>query len=269
MSSYRYLEVKLSGPVARVTLNRPEVRNALNRELLEELVQVMQEISGQESLRVVVLTGSGGVFCAGADLREFNTPEKASADTLARWGNSLGAALDALEGCPLPVVVKVNGPVYGGGLGLVAAGDLAVAAQEVRFSFPEVRLGVVPALIAQPVMKRLGYSRSRRLMLTGETFSAEQARDWGLVAEVAPQHSLEDKVEEIVNNLLKGAPGALKKCKELLTYTHTHPPAENRKFAVQAFVETFGSREAREGRSAFREKRAPDWKSTLENKDLS
>ena len=214
MSEERVVGYRTAGRVAMVTLDSPQNRNALSSSLLSQLRTALQRAAEDPLVRVVVLGHTGTTFCSGADLRE-------QEEARARTGRSPGAGalapiLVAILDCPKPVVAEVAGAVRGGGMGLVAACDLAVAAEPATFAFSEVRVGVAPAVIAHAVLARMTPAWSAELFLTGRTFSAAEAQSAGLVNRVVPAGELSAEVAGLVSDLVAGAPGAQAEVKRLL-----------------------------------------------------
>src|SRR5918999_3509186 len=206
--AYEHLRRTDDGPVATVSLARPEARNALNAALVEEITRGFEELADDERVRVVVLTGEGPAFCAGADIGYMRDTAGFSYDENLEDARRLATMFRSVDELPKPVVAKVRGAAIGGGAGLVAAADLAVAEEGTRFAFTEVRLGIAPATIAPFVVRKIGASHARSLFLTGERFGAERAQEIGLVHNMAPQDGLDAVVEEKVGELLQGGPVA-------------------------------------------------------------
>src|SRR5918998_1430595 len=214
--SYEHLSRTEEGPVTTVSLRRPEARNALNAALIGEVTRCFEELAEDESVRVVMLTSEGPTFCAGADVGYMRDTASFSYEENLEDARRLADMFLAVDDLPKPVVARVQGAAIGGGAGLVAAADLAVAEEEARFAFSEVRLGIAPATIAPFVVRKIGFSRARALFLTGERFDAERAREIGLVHEVAPEGDLDAAVDSKVSDLLKGGPEARAAIKVLL-----------------------------------------------------
>src|SRR5262245_24141828 len=242
--------------VATITLDSPHNRNALSRQLLAELDDRLKTALDDPDVRVIVLTGAGPVFCSGADLKE----RRDSRDTPPRSRpGGLVPILTAMWDAPKPIVGRINGAARAGGVGLVAACDIAVAVEGATFAVNEVRIGVIPATISVVLVPKIGTARAMELCLTGEAFDARAAVAYGLLTAVSPEDGLDQEVRRYVTSLLKGAPGALAACKRLV---HDVP-----KLSMEAaFVEmaersarSFASEEAREGITAFAEKRPPRW----------
>lgn len=241
--------------VATVTLDSPSNRNALSTVLIEELLAALAAAAADDTVRVVVLTHTGPVFCSGADLKE----------TAAAFGsgrppiNRLGEVLTAIWECPKPVVARLTGPARAGGLGLVAAADLAVCALEATFAFSEVRIGVIPAVISATVLPRLSPRAATELFLTGATFDGARAREIGLVTAAVPAEEVDGSVASFVAALVRGAPGALRGAKELLRRQKADTFRDEIAAMTELSVSYFGSAEGIEGIMAFRDKREPKW----------
>lgn len=243
--------------VATVTLNRPDAKNRLDAEGMTLLQQAMERAAADPAVRVVVLTGTGNTFCAGADL---SAAAKADAAGFAGSGpEAIVAVLESMLDNPKPVVGRVQGHVAGGGNGLVAGCDLAVASADARFAFSEVRVGVAPAVISVPCLAKMHRADAYELLLTGERVSAERVRAAGLVHQVAAPDELDAAVRAYVDALLLGGPEALANTKALLRRVPTMPRDDAFRWTAQLSAALFSSEEAREGMTAFLTKRAPSW----------
>jgi methylglutaconyl-CoA hydratase len=253
------IELRQQGPVLTVALNRPEQHNAFNGEMIGELTAVFQDLDRREDVRVVILTGNGRSFCAGADLATMRAAADYSFDQNLADGQAIFDLMAAVDGCRKAVVGRVNGAALGGGAGLVSCCDVVVAAAHARFGFTEARLGIVPAVISPFVLAKIGPSHGRELFLTGERFDAERARHIGLVHHVAAEHELDARVQERVAELLQAAPGAQATAKALINTVAYRPKGELREFTATVIAQRRASEEGREGMSAFLEKRPPWW----------
>jgi methylglutaconyl-CoA hydratase len=262
MSDYEHLSRTDDGSVATVTLGRPEARNALNAALIGEVTRCFEELAEDESVRVVVLTGEGPTFCAGADVGYMRDTASFSYEENLEDARRLADMFLAVDDLPKPVVARVRGAAIGGGAGLVAAADLAVAEEEARFAFSEVRLGIAPATIAPFVVRKIGFSRARALFLTGERFGADLAREIGLVHEVVPEGELDAAVERVAAQLLQGGPAAQAAIKEALRQVEATEPMEALGIMTQLIAELRIGEEGQEGLGAFLEKREPFWRGT-------
>jgi methylglutaconyl-CoA hydratase len=254
-SSAALVRVATARGVTTLTLDSPHNRNALSTPLMTELLAGLAAAVADDAVRVVVLDHTGPVFCSGADLKE---TAAAYADGAVPAG-MLGDVLAAVWECPKPVVARVAGPARAGGLGLIAAADLALCAREATFAFTEVRIGVIPAVISATVLPRLAPRAAAELYLTGETFDGRRAAEIGLVTAAVPADELDAEVARVCAALVRGAPGALAGAKGLLR----RPPAADLRAEVAELTELstgyFLSAEGREGVLAFREKRDASW----------
>lgn len=260
LNQYEHLTMERDGPVTTVSLNRPDAHNALNASLIGELSRAFDELAESESARVVVLTGEGPSFCAGADVGYMRDTANLSYEENLDDARRLAAMFRAVDECPKPVVAKVRGAAMGGGAGLVAAADVAVAAAETRFAFSEVRLGIAPATIAPFVVRKIGASHARSLFLTGERFGADRARGIGLVHESVPADELDAIVGERAGQLLQGGPYAQAAVKALLRQLETVEPMDAPGLMSRLISELRTGEEGQEGLAAFLEKRVPRWR---------
>ncbi len=259
MSDYKHLAVRTEGPVTTVSLARTEAHNALDGALIRDLTQAFDRLAESEGVRVVVLTGEGPSFCAGADVGYMRDTVDLSYEENLEDARRLAAMFRAVDECPKPVVAKVRGAAMGGGAGLVAAADVVVAAEDARFAFSEVRLGIAPATIAPYVLRKIGPSHARSLFLTGERFGAARAREIGLVHEWVPPDELDAAVEEAVKRLLRGGPHAQAAVKGLLRQLETVEPMDAPGLMARLISELRSGEEGQEGLVAFLEKRGPRW----------
>jgi len=246
--------------VATVTLSRPEVHNAFNAELVAELSAAFDR-TVNENARVMVLTGEGTSFSAGADLNWMRSMAEGSESENRDDARRLAAMLRKLDQLPCPTVARVNGHAFGGGVGLIACCDLAVALETAKFGLTEVRLGLAPATIAPFVIPRIGINNARHYMLTGERIDSERAVRIGLVSDIVPTGQLDGHVADLADLLLAGGPHAQAHCKELI---HTiasagHDEAETDRRTSELIAALRVSREGQEGLNAFLEKRKPSW----------
>jgi methylglutaconyl-CoA hydratase len=238
--------------VAWLTLNQPERRNALSDALVAGLHDQLQRALADATVRAVVLTGAGAAFCAGADL-------KAGGVQAAAGEHPFVTLLKTIWNAPKPVIARINGHAFGGGIGLAAACDLAVAADSAAFSFSEVRVGVIPAMISVVVLPKLGMHNTMWLFLTGERFSAQRAVQYGLVHRAVPAAELDAAIDEVIDMLRLGGPNAVREAKQLVRWIPTLSMDDGFRYAIQKIGELFASDEAAEGMRAFLEKRKPKW----------
>jgi len=247
------------GPVTTVTLNRPDVRNALDEALIAEVTAWAEQVSADRSVRVVVLAGAGPVFCAGADLGWMQraaafTREENIAD--AKTAAEMFLALDSL---PVPLIGRVQGAAIGGGVGLLAICDLVIAADDTRFGLSETHLGLVPAMISPYLIRKIGLSAARLHALSGSAFGAQQAAAMGLVDHVVPASQLDVAVDRAIAAFSRAAPSAIAATKRLFAAVAGHEPADVVGITAEAIADARMSPEGQEGIRAFFGKRAPSW----------
>ena len=247
----------ISGGVARITLNRPDNRNALSRELVTSLWEHMDAALDEPAVRVIVLTGAGTTFCAGADLKEQRAPATGGEAPPPTPG--LPALMTRVKESPKPVVGRINGHALAGGLGLAASCDLSIAAASATLGFTEVRIGVAPAIISVVCLPKMRPADATELFLTGERIPAARAAEVGLINRAVPDDELDAAVDELVGKLLLGGPIALGKCKELLWRVPVMEPAAAFEWAADFSATLFRSEEGQEGLRAFAERRKPHW----------
>ena len=253
--------VGIEGAVATVTLNRPEAHNAFDDALVALLTRTLEGLGAREDVRVVVLAGRGKSFSAGADLAYMKRAAGFSEAQNIVDARAIAGLLMVLGGLPKPTVALVQGPAYGGGVGLVSACDIAIAAEGVSFALTEVRLGLIPAVISPFVVRAIGDSHSRRFMLTGERFDAETAFRIGLVHEVVPADGLEARGAEIVRTLLQCSPDAQRRAKALIDAVTGRPIDDGLADDVaRRIAAARASEDGKEGIAAFLEKRPPSWR---------
>lgn len=252
MADQELVHVDHRGPAAVVTLDSPHNRNALSSALVEQLHATLAQVTADERTRVVVLTGAGPVFCSGADLKE----QRAGG---AQPAVGLPDILTLLHGSPTPVVARVNGAARAGGLGLIAACDLTVGLARATFGFSEVRIGVAPAVIAVPCLRRMDRRAARELFLTGEPFDGLRAREAGLLDRAVADDELDETVDALVGQLSRGAPEAMAITKQLLRDLPGPDLQEDLRRMAAISAERFASAEAREGIAALLDKRPPAW----------
>ncbi|MGK5093511.1 enoyl-CoA hydratase-related protein [Deltaproteobacteria bacterium TL4] len=251
------VELELQGQVALVKLNRPEKHNAMNRQMLGDIDTAFRVLEHSEETRVIVLTGNGKTFCSGADLGEMKSTNRMHQQE--EWSVLFVSVLRRILDCPKPVVAVIHGPVMGGGIGLMCAADIILSSDHVMYAFPEVRLGIAPAIISPLVLPRIGVSQSKRLMLTGERFNARQAKEWGLIHEIAAPEALAELQHAFVSQLLQGGPKAQAACKTLIQHVQNHDLDSNLEYATHLLNQLRQGEEAQEGMKAFLKKRAPHW----------
>lgn len=256
---FQYLTVERRGPFTFVTLNRPEVHNAFNETLIAELHTAFTQLSADESVRAIVLQGAGRSFCAGADLNWMRasldfTHEQNVADAM-----RMADMFRAINQCPHPVIGRIQGAALGGGAGLTAVCDIAIATEDCRFGFTEARLGIAPAVISPFAARKIGESHARALFTTAERFDAERALSIGLVHQVVPATELDDAVQATLHNVELSGPAGVAAAKRMaMTVLHL-PDAEARQVTAHTIAGLRVSEEGQEGIRAFLEKRTARW----------
>jgi methylglutaconyl-CoA hydratase len=249
--------------VATITLDRPQKHNAFDDALIAELAHQLEQVENDDAARVLVLAANGKCFSAGADLNWMRRMAEYSDEENFNDAMQLADMLRRLDELRKPTIARVQGHAFGGGVGLVACCDIAVAAEPAKFCLSEVRLGLMPSIISPFVVRAIGAREARRYFQTAERFDAGEACRIGLVHRVAPPESLDDAVGEIADNLLQGGPQAQAATKEFIALNHGSPVnKELLRDAARRIANLRASDEGREGLSAFLEKRPPEWRST-------
>jgi len=257
---YQTLEIVRDGHVATVWMNRPDVRNAFNEQSIAELTHAFRALDRERAVRVVVLAARGTAFCAGADLNWMKKMAGYSEEENRADAQALADMLQVIYACSKPTVARVQGDCYAGGMGLVAACDIAVAAEGIEFCLSEVKLGLIPATIAPYVMRAMGERAAHSYFLTAERFSAEQAAKIGFVHETVPADDLDAAVLKLTQHLGAGSPHALDQCKRLLREIGGETiDAALIADTARRIGEIRVSPQGREGIQAFLEKRKPSW----------
>jgi len=257
--AYKTLLVELADGVLTVTLNRPEVHNAFNDELIGEAIDLFSNLD-TDAARVVVLKGTGKNFCAGADLNWMSRMVTYTRDQNVRDSSLLAKMYAVMNECPLPVVGRIHGAAIGGGVGLVSVCDVAIALQTSQFGLSEVKLGILPAVISPYVIAKIGQTHARALFLTGERFDADRAHRIGLVHRVVESEAeLDAAVYETVTQLRTSGPEAVRECKKLIAYVATHEPADAIPYTIEAIAARRVSEEGQEGMKAFLSKGLASW----------
>jgi methylglutaconyl-CoA hydratase len=256
---YEHLSIRRDGVIARVVLERPEVKNAVNAELIAELTTAFNALRNESVLRAVVLEGKGTHFSAGGDIKWMRASIDLSEEANRHDTVKLAVLLRTIDTMPQAVIGKVHGGALGLGMGLVAVCDVAVAADDTVFAFPETKLGITPAVISPFVLAKIGYSHARALFVTGERFGAERAKAIGLVHDVAPLADLEARVASVLRNVLTGGPSAIGWAKELLLSIRDAAYDESQTITAGLLAKQRVTAEAQEGLRAFLERRKPAW----------
>ena len=258
-NKFTTISYSLENKIAKINLARPEVHNAFNEVMITELTEVFSRISQDDTVRVVVITGNGDSYCAGADLNWMKKMINFSYQQNLDDSLKLAELFYLMYSLPKPIIARVNGAAIGGGTGLVAVCDIAIAAEKAKFSLSEVKLGLVPACISPYVIRKVGEGRCREFFLTGERLTANRALDLGLVNQVVPLESLDQAVGEKVNQLISSGPKAIAMCKELLKKVPGMSFDEAKTYTADMIASMRIGDEGQEGMNAFLEKRKPKW----------
>ncbi len=254
------LRIDTAGFTARITLTRPEVRNAFNDEVIQQLKAAFEDVGQRADVRAVVLAAEGPAFCAGADLNWMRRMADYTRDENLADAGQLAAMLKAIYECPKPTIAAVQGDVYAGGMGLVAACDMAVSVRSAFYCLSEVKLGLIPATISPYVIRAMGARAAHRYFLTAERFSAEEAHRIGFVHELVDADALESKVNELAHALVSASPAAVRACKRLVQDVAGREIDEALVAAtVEGIADIRASDEGREGVASFLQKRKPAW----------
>ncbi|MGH9458352.1 MAG: enoyl-CoA hydratase-related protein [Thermoanaerobaculia bacterium] len=261
MPDYTTLEVSREGDVLTIALNRPDVHNAFDDVLIGEMIALLEKLERDpEGARVIILRGNGPSFCAGADLKWMSRMVSYTRDENVRDSAQLAKMYELLDRLPLAVIGRIHGAAIGGGVGLVAACDIAIAESRTRFGLSEVKLGILPAVISPYVIAKIGASHARALFLTGERFTADRALQIGLIHWVAPgEEDLDRLVGETVEQLLGSGPEAVRECKRLIAHVSTHHRVDAIPYTIDAIAERRVSEEGQAGMQAFLRKEKAPW----------
>jgi methylglutaconyl-CoA hydratase len=261
--SYTTFKLDKDGPVARITLDRPEVRNAFDEVMIGELSTVADELGADDRVRVVVLTGAGKVFCAGADLNWMKKVAKYSYEENLEDARFFAKMMEKLYRLPKATIAMVNGPCMGGGVGLVSTCDVVVASTEAVFALREILLGIAPATISPYVLRKIGERWAHDYFLTGRKFDAQRGHEMGLVNDVVEPSELESQTERWAKRFLHAGPEALEATKELINKVAWNDIADIQDYMAEMIARLRGSDEGQEGFNAFFEKRKPEWDADL------
>ena len=259
LSNLQTIRMESEGPVTRVTLNRPEVHNAFNLTMVKELIAAFRALARDASTRVVVLTGEGSSFCAGADLNWMREIISYSFEENLEESNLISDLMEAINFCPKATIARVQGATLGGGTGLAATCDLVIAADVAFFSLSEVRIGLVPACISPYIIARVGPMKARECFVTGERIPAHDAARIGLATECVPLEQLDGRVNERVSQILRNGPTAITRAKELVARVPTMPISVAKRYTAEVIAAQRIDAEGQEGIDAFLNRRKPKW----------
>ena len=257
--NYETIEIQKNKDTATVLLNRPDVHNAMNEKLMKELTTCFKQLSNDENVKIIVLSGNGKSFCAGADLNWMKSMANYTKKENIDDSRLLLDLYDTIYTCPKPVIGKVNGHAFGGGLGLFAVCDITITIPNCKFAFSEVKLGIIPSVISTYIRKRVKLADMRRLFITGERFDSEYANKIGLIDFVVSEEEFEEKVEKYIKILRSSGPNAIVEIKNLINNCQNLDIEKYKEFTVEKIAELRISEEGQEGIKAFLEKRKSKW----------
>lgn len=258
---FKTIKIQLGESMAWVNLDRPEVRNALNPEIIRELTEVFSWLGSRDDIRVIILKGNGAAFCAGADLNYMKAMARFSRAENMNDAERLSKLFQTIYFCNKAVITVVHGACIGGANGIIAASDIVIAATDTKFAFSEVRLGITPATISPFVIQRIGHTAAKELMLTGRRFTADEAKAFRLVNTVVGEEKLIDAEREYIDHFLHASPDAVAECKKLLRMVEGTDDPYNLVFSHTSalIADQRISKAGQEGMAAFFEKRKPEW----------
>jgi methylglutaconyl-CoA hydratase len=262
MTTYSTIELKIQDRIATLWLDRPDVRNAFNGEMITELIDCLTEVGKDERIIALLLRGKGKVFCGGADIGWMSRFSERTYEEDYQSNQQLAQCFHAVYTLPQPTIAVVQGAAFGGANGLLAACDMAYAVEDTTFAFSEVKIGIIPATIAPYVLRRTGEAAARELMLTGRRFDGAEAARVGLVNQCfRTKEDTESRVRDIVAELKTAAPGAVRRCKQLInTVSQVNSVEESIDYTARMIADARAAPEGQEGMRAFLEKRKPDWR---------
>ena len=260
LDDFKTIEVEIQSSIGIIWLNRPEVRNAFNGQMINDLILALDSLENETSVRVVVIGARGNVFCSGADLNHMKR--------MANYGHQenlvdsiqLAELLFRLHRLSKPTIARFHGHAFAGGMGIISACDIAVASFDAQFCLSEVKLGLVPATIGPYVVNAIGYRAARRYMLSAEKFTAAEAYRVGLLHEIAPMEKLDVKLDSILSSLVQNGPKSMDECKKLIESVHARPISKSMaNETAETIARIRSSPEGKEGINSFLEKRPPSW----------
>jgi len=259
MAEEKPVTLDITKDIARVTFNKPEKHNAFDEEMLQEVTRIFNELKETKSVRAIILTGNGPSFSAGANLDWMKKVAGYTKEQNMEDAKRLATMFYTIYSCPKPVVGRVNGTALGGGAGLVASCDIAVAAADALFGFPEAKLGIIPAVISPYVIEKIGMAHARAMFITGERFSAQRAYEIGLVNQVVPKDELDAAVGKVLKLIMGSGPKAAGECKTLVKTVSGITKEDAINVTAEIISRLRATDEGREGMEAFLQKRKPSW----------
>ncbi len=260
MKDFKTIEIDIKNEVATVWLNRPGIHNAFNETMISELIRTYAILEGNSEVRVIVLRGRGKSFCSGSDLNWMKSVIGYNYEENYNESRNLSTCFHTIYSCSKVTISLVHGVALAGANGLLAACDFSIADENASFSLSEVKVGVIPSCIAPFILKRVGEFKTKELMLTGNRFSADKAKDYGLINFVYPPNIIEEELDKLIKHILTGGPNAISRCKELIyQITNNMDYTEVLDYTARMITQIRASDEGQEGMAAFLEKRSPNW----------
>jgi len=260
MKEYKTIEIITKNNVATIWLNRPEIHNAFNEEMISELKYYFEDRVNDANTRLIILRGLGKSFCAGADIKWLKSVLDYDFEKNYEEGLQLSKCLNAIYNCPIPTMAVVHGASMGGANGLLVACDFAYATHDTTFSLSEVKIGIIPAAISPYVIKRVGEFNAKELTLTGKKFKGEEAEKYNLINSSLTESEIEEKIESVTSLIFSGGPNAVRKGKELINHVVNNIDLNDAvEYTAKMIAEIRQSDEGQEGMNAFLEKRKPNW----------
>ena len=256
---YETIEIHKEKNIATVYLNRPEVHNAMNEKLMKEITTCFKELNKDKNIRIIILTGKGKSFCAGADLNWMKSMATYSKDENIEDSRLLLDLYETIYNCKKPVIARVNGHAFGGGIGLFAVCDIVIAIPNCKFAFSEVKLGIIPAVISPYIIRRIGISSMRRLFITGERFDSDLGKEVGLIDHIVSENELDKLVKKYIDLISSSGPKAIEEVKNLANAYEIMNISKYKEHTVKKIAELRISKEGQEGINAFLEKRKTKW----------
>ncbi|MFX1511487.1 MAG: enoyl-CoA hydratase-related protein [Promethearchaeota archaeon] len=255
-----FIETETTNNITTIRFNRPEIHNAFNPEMILHLTRIFKELKGHPELRAVILTGNGRSFSAGADVNWMRSTRDFTYEQNLEDAKELEKMFNTISNCPKPVIGRINGHAFGGGIGLISTCDIAIAVANAKFGITEVNLGIIPAVISTYIIPRIGLGNAARFFITGERFNTQTAKQIGLINQVVPDiESLDAVIMDIITNIHASSPKSITAAKQLLQKYRTLELPSYRNYCIKEIAKIRTSDEGREGLSAFLEKRRPSW----------
>jgi methylglutaconyl-CoA hydratase len=258
-NTYKTIRLDLNDKIAHITFCRPDVHNAFNDTVIYELTDCFTALKQQERLRVIVISGEGKSFCAGADLNWMRRVKEYGYEKNYEESLALAELFHLIYTMPVPIIGRINGAAIGGGTGFVALCDIAIAAESAKFSFSEVKIGVVPACIGPYVIKKIGEGKAREFFISGERLTAKEAHRIGLINRWYPDDQLDAEIAKLIETVLSSGPHAVAMAKELVSNVPNMPPEKYKPYTADMIARLRKSDEGQEGMDAFLNKRKPNW----------